>query len=101
MEKKIIGIGIFKYDLFPYMIAQKIYGSSVDGDIKTDIGTFKSDSLITVFPKKQYSIIKKDLARIKRLLRKKTEEIKQDLLIEFYQKYPTSIRKEQKEYKIN
>ena len=52
MSEKVIGIGAFEYDLFPYFVLFEVYGYSENGSIKCRDITFKSSALISIFDKK-------------------------------------------------
>ncbi|MBE3101248.1 MAG: hypothetical protein IMZ47_03145 [Firmicutes bacterium] len=88
MNKKILGV--FAYDLFPGMVVHEITNWEEDGGVTCkDIGTFKPDSLIAVFPKKQGEKIRRQLSIIKAEYAHETAQLRKEFLDELFDKFPT------------
>lgn len=86
--------GVFKYDVFPGMVVHDITGWDEDGNCKIGGGFgLKASALIAIFPKKQGEAIDRMLSDIKQKYRKKTEELRKELLVSLYDKFP-SIKQE-------
>jgi len=83
-------MGVFKYDLFPHMIVHEITGWSDDGDaVCKELGTFKSESLLGVFPARQGLVIRDQLNTIQQKYHKKLDELKSDALKDLFETFPT------------
>ena len=92
MSKEIVGV--FKYDLFPGMVAHYISGWEEDGGVVCEnIGVFKPDSLIATFPKKQGEKIQKILSSMKREYHKGIDTLKTQLLKELFEEFPALEKK--------
>jgi hypothetical protein len=89
-------MGVFKYDTFPYMVVMDIIGWDADGNVEIQGGyVMKASALITVFPKKQGEEIKRCLFGKKQRYNKKIDEIKKELMDDFFEKYPTLEKKDE------
>jgi hypothetical protein len=86
-------IGIFKYDIFPYMVIHTIIDWDDNGDITVDLGypnfsTFKASWLIAVFPYNKKVELEKEINEMKNTFKEESEKIKEKLLSSFYHRYP-------------
>ena len=93
-RKKKIGVGVFEYDGFPYMVTHSVYGYGKDGDI--DIGSgfwMKPSVLIVVLPVKQGNRIAKTISAMKVQVNKRIQNLKDEALLAFFQHHPTLKRK--------
>ena len=88
MEKQKL-VGIFKYDIFPYMVAHDICKWYPDGDIGI-VGGFalKAKSLIVVLPKKQGDMISLSIDEAKETYNKGVNSLESKILKQVYTKYP-------------
>jgi hypothetical protein len=85
-------IGIFKYDVFPFMVVHTIVGWDTNGDIEVDLGypnfaTFKASWLIAVFPYSKKDELEKEIDVLKTTYNKQLKEVKKTLLDSFCKKY--------------
>jgi hypothetical protein len=85
-------IGIFKYDVFPFMVVHTIIGWDKNGDVKVNLGypnsaTFKASWLIAVFPYSKKGELEKEIAVLKTTYNKELKEIRKTLLDSFCKKY--------------
>jgi len=83
--------GVFKYDCFPGMVVHDILGWDDMGRVKVISRGYhmKASALIAVFPKKQGEVIARYLQTLKNKQRQGIEELEKELLVDFFEKFPT------------
>ncbi len=83
-------VGIFKYDLFPFMVVHEILGWTDEGGIRV-IATgyiMPPSALIAVFPIKKKSELEAAFIAIKEEYRKVQKETRERLLVELVKQFP-------------
>ena len=90
-NRKIIGVGVFKYDLFPYIVTHSVHEILEDGNIDCSYFHMKASSLIRLLPVNQGRKLEKELQIIDQEFRKIEKEVKNNLLKKLQTKFPTVI----------
>ena len=93
MAKKELKLGVFTYDIFPYMVTHRIIGSNDNGDMEIARGYFRSfKSMIAMFGGKKAKEVDKAIEDIKMEYQKKEKELRKELRKELtnnlIEKYP-------------
>ncbi len=86
--KKIVAVGAFRYDLFPFMVIQNIVGWEENGDIITDIGTYEASALISIFPKNLKNKLYEIIWKTEQEYQKGLTKLKEGLLTDLYTSFP-------------
>lgn len=91
--KRIKIVGVFSYDLFPYLIVHDILGWDDDGNVLTDVGTFKSQALVASYPWKKRNEIRGAILNVKAEHRERVQMLKDELLSSLFELYPAMKQK--------
>lgn len=81
-------VGVFRYDLFPYMTAHEIRGFDDDGDVQCNGFAMNVKGLIVVNTGERANLVEKAIEKAKRDYSTGQKKLKDDVMSELLENFP-------------
>jgi len=81
-------VGVFSYDLFPYMTAHEIKGFTDDGDIQCNGFAMGVKGLIAVTAGERANLVERAVGKAKRDYSAGQEKLRNDIMLKLLSEFP-------------